>query len=91
MMKKLLVLTAVAMLMAGTLGCESCQWFRRGVLFPTVVPEATYSEPCPPCGPCDPCGPGLMGAPYLPGTSVSPPAVVLPGPGPGASTQGTAR
>jgi len=96
MMKKLLVLTAVVMLTAGTVGCQ-CDWFRRGALFPTtmVAPEVICDPCCPvdscdPCGsavPCDPCAPGTYSTPPAtystpPGTYSTPPATVLPGPGP---------
>lgn len=98
MMKKLLVLTAIVMLTAGTVGCRCCDWFRRGALFPTstvvgteVLGDPCYSaNPCDPCGsaaPCDPCAPGSCGtAPSIygmpPATYNTQPSTILPGPGP---------
>jgi hypothetical protein len=87
MMKKLLVLTAVTALTAGTVGCECCNWFRRGANLPlatTVVPE-TVCDPCytvNPCDPCDPCAPPALCDPGAPGAYTTTPTTVLPGPGP---------
>ena len=79
-MKKLLVLTAVAMLTASSIGCQQCSWFRRGALFPSSTPEMTVCDPCvqpcDPCDSCDPCAPGSYG---------TTPSTVLPGPGLGAN------
>lgn len=91
MMKKLLVLTAIVMLTAGTVGCNCCNWFRRGALFPTatMVAPDVMCDPCCPADPCDPCGSGAScdpcaPGPYTttPGTYSMPPATILPGPGP---------
>jgi len=90
MMKKLLVLTAIVMLTAGTVGCRCCDWFRRGVLFPTTTTMAPGvmsdpccpANPCDPCGsaaPCDPCAPGTYGTPL--GTYSTPPAIYGTPPG----------
>jgi hypothetical protein len=96
MMKKLLVFTAVVALTAGTVGCNCCDWFRRGALFPTattatVAPEGvgeTYypANPCDPCtsaAPCDPCAPGSYET--MPPVLNTTPSTVLPGPGPAAA------
>jgi len=93
-MKKLLVLTAIVMLTVGTVGCKCCDWFRRGVLFPTTTTMApeVICDPCysaNPCDPCDPCGSAVSCDPCAPGTYSTPPATygtqpttILPGPGP---------
>ena len=79
MMRKLLIITVVVALTAGTVGCQ-CDWFRRGSLFSSATPvaaeEMTLCDPClpvDPCNPCDPCAPGTYGVT---------PSPVLPGPGP---------
>ena len=68
-MKKLMILTAVAMLTASAVGCDCWRRFRRGDEYVNPCPPtATYSVPCPsPCDPCDPC---------------SIPPTVTPGPAP---------
>jgi hypothetical protein len=66
-MKKLLVLTAVAMLVLGTTGCRCFDWCRRGEM-------CGYGGGCGPCGDtmapacapscapaCGPCGAGAPG------------------------------
>jgi hypothetical protein len=73
-MKKLLILTAVVMLTAGSVGCR-WGWFRRGALFPPVAPGVTVYEPCPPADACGPCDVPALGA-YTTG-----PSNVLPEPG----------
>jgi len=80
MMKRLLVLTVVVMLTAGTLGCQ-CDWFRRGALFHTATPDVTICDPCPPCDPCNPCDPGIPCDPCAPGSYTTSPSMILPGPG----------
>lgn len=70
-MRKLIVLTAVAMLTASAVGCQCGRWFRRGALFPTWVPEPVCSEPSIPYDPCEP-------ATLPPYETVTPP--VTPGP-----------
>ena len=76
-MKKLVVVAAVVMITASMVGCESCQWLRRGALFPTLAPEVVPCDPCcPPVGACDPCATGGCATEeYL-----TPPAM-MPGPG----------
>lgn len=70
-MKKLILLTAVAVLTFGAVGCRTCDWFRRGApaqaaMMPMASP--VYGDPCATtAGPCDPCAP-------------SAPMVVAPGP-----------
>ena len=81
MMKRLLVLTAVVMLTAATLGCR-CDWFRRGALLPTATPDVTVCDPCPPCNPCSPCDPSPPCDPCAPGSYTTSPSMILPGPGP---------
>jgi len=78
-MKKLVVVAAVAMLTASTVGCESCQWFRRGAFFPALAPAAVPCDPCPPCDPCNPCDPCATGG-CATGEYLMPPAIT-PGPG----------
>jgi hypothetical protein len=76
-MKKLLVLTAVVVLIASTVGCQ-CRWWRRGALFPGLAPGVTVVEPCPPANPCDPCAPGSY---------TTTPSTPLPGPMPTLPTE----
>ena len=81
-MKKLVVMAAVAMLTASTVGCESCQWFRRGAFFPALAPAVVPCDPClpmNPCDPCDPCDPCATGGSTM-GEYLTPPAIT-PGPG----------
>ena len=48
-MRKLLILTAVALLTASMVGCGCGRWFRRGAAVPCYP-----TEPC--CSPCEtPC------------------------------------
>ena len=75
MMKRLLVLTTVAMLTAGTVGCQCKNWFRRGSLFSTTTPGVNCYDPCEPVDQCNSCQ-GTIGA-ELGGMN----APVLPGPG----------
>lgn len=77
MMKRLLILAAVAILTTSMLGCQCRNWFRRGSLFSTTTPPAvTCYDPCDPVDQCDPCqgtaGPefGGMNAPVLPGPGI---------------------
>lgn len=72
-MKKLLVLTAIVMLTASTVGCGCGRWFRRGALLPC------YSDPC--CDPCvtsDPCGSGPCDSCTTPTYGTMP--AITPGP-----------
>ena len=75
MMKRLLVLTTVAMLTASMPGCRCLDWCRCGSLFSTTPPDTTCYDPCQPVNQCDPCQ-GTVGV-GLGGTN----APVLPGPG----------
>lgn len=74
MMRKLLMLSAVTMILAGSVGCR-CDWFRRGALLAppvTVLPEcAVPSEDS--CDPCNSCAPGT-------GPGAGLPETLLPGP-----------
>jgi len=82
MMKKLLVLTAVVMLTASSIGCQQCSWFRRGALFPSSTPQMTVCDPCAvPCDPCNSCDP------CAPGSYTTMPSTILPGPGLGSTLQ----
>ena len=75
-MKKLLVLTAVAMLVLGTMGCRSLDWCRRGE---ACVPMGVgCAEPCatgcaPVCG--DACG---AAAPLVPAANGYTPTPMQP-------------
>ncbi len=77
-MKKLILLTAVTILMVGASGCRQCGLFHRGAPASAVaIPAAPmYCDPCATTtAPCDPCGPCASGAPVAP-------MIVPPGPGP---------
>jgi len=63
-MKKLLIVTAIVMLTASTVGCQCGRWFRRGAMVP-YYPADPCCDPCPP--PCDPCGTPGLGAMPMPG------------------------
>ncbi len=56
-MKKLLILTAVVILTAGTVGC-CCRPFRRGALCPALAPGTAVYAPGAPSVPCDVSAPG---------------------------------
>jgi len=77
-MKKLILLTAVGVLMVGAAGCRSCDWFHRGAPARAVtMPTPVYCDPCAaPAVPCDPCAPS--GAACAPGGAM----MVTPGPEP---------
>ncbi len=69
-MKKLILLTAVAVLTTCAVGCRTCDWFRRGAPAQAAMPMAppVYCDPCATsAAPCDPCAPTA-------------PMVVAPGP-----------
>ncbi len=82
MMRKLLVLTAVAALVAAATGCQCCDWFRRGAMYPAATSPEVICDPCQadPCVPCDPCSPATYGT--VPPTYGTAPSTVLPGPVP---------
>jgi hypothetical protein len=66
-MKKLLVLTAVGILLCGAAGCRMCDWLFRGSAV-TAQPAPVMYDPCAtavPATACDPCGPatGMMVTP----------------------------
>jgi hypothetical protein len=52
-MKKLFVLTAVAIVTVAALGCQNCGLFRRGSLFPTTAATVGCGDPCAPCNSCN--------------------------------------
>jgi len=54
-MKKLLIIAVLAMLMSGTLGCQSCGLFRRG------SEAGCMPACCDGCAPCATCGDGFAG------------------------------
>ena len=66
-MKRIMILTALGMLLSGAVGCRfmECLW-RGGPATQSCPPAVTYPSPCPSYSPCDPCGGGA--------------AVVTPGP-----------
>jgi hypothetical protein len=72
-MKRLLVLTAVAIFTLSAAGCDCCRWCRRGAFMPTASPDPCC-EPCPTYGPA--CGP-TCGPSYDPGMSAP---MITPGP-----------
>jgi hypothetical protein len=74
-MKKLMLLTAVAILTVGATGCRSCDWFRRGApASAAAMPMApVYCEPCAAtAAPCEPCSPCAASSPMM----VAPPGPV---------------
>ena len=75
-MKKLILLTAVGIMMVGAGGCRSCDWFHRGAPARAVtMPAPMYYDPCATsASPCDPCAPS--GAACAPGGAM----MVAPGP-----------
>ncbi len=75
-MKKLILLTAVGVLMVGAAGCRTCDWFRRGAPARAVtMPGPVYYDPCATgAPPCDPCGPST--------TTCAPGAPMMVAPGP---------
>jgi hypothetical protein len=80
-MKKLILLTAVGVLMVGSAGCRSCDWFHRGAPARAVtMPAPMYYDPCATSG--DPCTPGP--AACTPGATMmvapGPDATFVPGP-----------
>jgi hypothetical protein len=72
-MKRLLILTVLAMLLAGSTGCRfmECLW-RGPACRQQAAPAVVCPTPCPTYNPCDPCA----------GTTVVAPAAdnCLPGP-----------
>jgi len=79
-MKRLILLTAIAILTVGASGCRSCDWFRRGAPAQAVaLPPPGYCDPCATtAAPCDACAPtGAMMV--APGPEAYAP--VVPGPG----------
>ncbi len=71
-MKRLMILTAVLVLTAGTAGCHCCDWMFRGR---AACPPSVGYAPCPaPVSACDPCG-TCGGAPGMVA-----PGMVAPGP-----------
>lgn len=81
-MKKLTILTAVAVLLTSTVGCECGGLFRRGALFPRLQPETVCVDPCAPCAApvlAPACGSGC--APAMTTTPITPgPETYVPAP-----------
>ncbi|MEN6496581.1 MAG: hypothetical protein ABFD16_20020 [Thermoguttaceae bacterium] len=82
-MKKLMILTAVAALLASSVGCECGGLFRRGALFPRLRQDAVCVDPCAPCeAPCvapacgGGCAPAVTTMPITPGPETYAPAPV---------------
>lgn len=66
-MKKILIVTSIAIFAAATVGCESCGSCFRGSRMFSQQPATVY-DACDPCGTvCDPCG-------------TAAPATIMPGP-----------
>ena len=71
-MRRLLVLSILALLTTSALGCGTWHPLRRGAQFPpmqamggTMVapgPDMMYGGDCQSCDPCSPAGPEMMGA-----------------------------
>ena len=81
MMRKLLVLTAVAALLVSAIGCQCCDRLRRGAMYPATPAPVMCDPGCPtdPCAaPCDPCAPATYGT--VPSTYGTAPSTLLPGP-----------
>lgn len=62
-MKRLLLLTALLIVTAGTTGCRCFDWLWRGSAYPATVEPVMMGDPCNPCsttaapvGACGPCG-----------------------------------
>lgn len=56
-MRKMLVLTALALSVATMAGCKYCDGLRRGSLIqPWNAPTMPYCESCTTCAPESPCG-----------------------------------
>lgn len=62
-MRKLLILTAVALLLTSSLGCRCWRWWRAGMLNP-CPPAAVVEEPAM-VAPRDPCAQPALGAPVI--------------------------
>ena len=74
-MKRLLLLTAVTMMLAGTTGCRCCDWLFRGSRYGTVPQnEVIMAEPYNPCAtPAAPmCGSACDAALPGPGSYMAP-------------------
>lgn len=81
MMKRVVFLTAAAMLLASAAGCECCRGLWRGSPCATAAQATVVEQPCLPAAPCESCGPGPMSIAPGPATlAPSPGATFVPGP-----------
>ena len=67
-MRKLLILTALALMTAGTTGCfhsNTCGGFRAGGLFGSRQPTQAAAPCCQPVQCCDPCAGVTVSAPMM--------------------------
>ncbi|MGD0517003.1 MAG: hypothetical protein ABSA26_05650 [Thermoguttaceae bacterium] len=55
-MKKLLILTSVAILLSGAAGCRIADWWRRPAYQSQCPPTVMYSTPCTTVSDCNSCG-----------------------------------
>ncbi len=82
-MRKMLVLTVLALSVATMAGCRYCEGLRRGSLTqPWAAPTAPYCDSCTTCTPEEPCGvceSCASGSTITTTTTKSP--IVLPAPG----------
>jgi hypothetical protein len=68
-MKRLMVLAVVVMIIGSSVGCQCCNWFRRGAYGANSCPMPAYGQACP--DPCDPCATGGVSpgpGNYVPGS-----------------------
>ena len=74
-MKKLMILTALGMLLSGAVGCRfmECLW-RGGPATQSCPPTVAYPSSSPSYSPCDPCGGGGGAAVVTPGPETYAPA-----------------
>lgn len=82
-MRKLTILTAMAVLLTSTVGCECGGLFRRGALFQRAQSDVVCCDPCAPCAApalapaCGSgCAPALTTTPITPGPETYVPAPV---------------
>ncbi len=82
-MKRILIVSFIAILTATAVGCECCQGMFRGSRLFSPQPDVLYDDcptvdACAPCGTvCDPCGTAAP-ATILPGPETYAPTTVVP-------------